>query len=296
MKRKAPPGTLIEYQKLPMDFTIITPNLNHARFLGDCLSSVAGQAGVTLEHFVIDGGSADGSALVAAGFQHAVWSQDSGRGMSNAINDGFNRARGDWVMWLNADDRLKPGVLADVKKFSALTSADVIYGDYDFIGASGTPIRRVRVPGWSPFVHIHHHCYVGSTACFFRRSTVLDAGHRLREDFRYVMDGEFYARLNSLGMRFERMPLVVADFRLHGDNTSLRHLGSTRDLDAILMAERQHLESRAIRRAYGITFFEDPYLNGLVDGVLWIIARGWKGLMKIPRFLRPAPAISNRCS
>ena len=158
MKRKAPPGASIGYQKPPMDFTIITPNLNHASFLGDCLSSVARQAGVTLEHFVIDGGSTDDSALVATGFPHAMWSRDSGRGMSNAINDGFGRARGDWVMWLNADDRLKPGVLAEVKKFAALTSADVIYGDYDFIGASGTHIRRIKVIGWSPFVHIHHHC------------------------------------------------------------------------------------------------------------------------------------------
>ena len=243
---------------------------------------------------MIDGGSTDDSALVATGFPHAMWSRDSGRGMSNAINDGFGRARGDWVMWLNADDRLKPGVLAEVKKFAALTSADVIYGDYDFIGASGTHIRRIKVLGWSPFVPLPHHCYIGSPACLFRRSTVLDAGHRLREDFRYVMDGEFYARLNSLGMRFGRMPLVVADFRLHGDNASLRHLGQTRDLDAILVAERQHLESRSIRRAYGITLFEDPYLNGLVDGVLWIIARGWKGVMKIPRSLVPAPAISKQ--
>ena len=48
----------------------------------------------------------------------------------------------------------------------------------------------------------------------------------------------------------------------------------------IWAAERQHMESRAIRRAYGVTLFNDPYLNGLVDGVLWILARVWKQVRK----------------
>jgi hypothetical protein len=58
------------------------------------------------------------------------------------------------------------------------------------------------------------------------------------------------------------------------------HLGKTRDMQKILAAERQHIESRAIRRAYGVTLFNDPYLNGLVDGVLWILARVWKQVRK----------------
>ena len=62
-----------------MNFTIITPSLNYGRFLGDCLESVASQlnpdeerAGrprdLEIEHLVIDGGSTDGSAEVAARF------------------------------------------------------------------------------------------------------------------------------------------------------------------------------------------------------------------------------------
>jgi glycosyltransferase involved in cell wall biosynthesis len=259
-----------------MDFTLITPNLNYGRYLGDCLGSVAGQGGVTLEHLVLDGGSTDDSAAVAAGFPHATWIQEPDQGMSDAINKGFTRARGEWVMWLNADDRLKPGVLGELLPRLRTLEADLVYGDWDFVDEDGRKIRTVHAPRWSRFVHIHHHCFIGSTAAFLRRRTVVDAGHRLRTDFHYVMDGEFYARLDAAGLKFERVPLCLADFRLHGKNASQRHLGKTRDMDAILAAERQHIESRAIRRAYGITLFEDPYLNGLVDGMLWIAARGWK--------------------
>lgn len=263
-----------------MDFTIITPSLNYGRFLGDCLGSVAGQQGVNCEHLVIDGGSTDDSAEVAARFPNVKWSQAPDKGMSDAINKGFNRARGEWVMWLNADDRLKPEALATMLALLKASKADILYGDWDFVNEAGDFQRHVTAPKWSRFVHIQHHCFVGSTAAFYRRTTVIDEGHRLREDFRYVMDGEFYARLDTLEKHFEHVPVNVADFRLHGKNLSHRNLGKSRDMEQIIASERQFIESRAIRRAYGVTLFSDPYLNGLVDGVLWIAAKGWKRVLR----------------
>jgi glycosyltransferase involved in cell wall biosynthesis len=275
-----------------MHITLITSSLNYGRFLGECLECVAGQldgdemrAGrprsLEIEHFVIDGGSTDDSAVVAARFPHVTWIQEPDRGMSDAINKGFDRAQGGWVMWLNADDRLKPGALATLLTLLEKSTADIVYGDWDFIDESGRFMRHLRAPQWSRFVHVHHHCFIGSTAAFYRKSTVIDAGHRLRVDFRYAMDSEFYARLDAAGMSFQHVPLTVADFRIHGNNLSQRNLGKTKDMEKILAAERQFSESRAIRRAYGITLFRDPYLNGLADGILWIIAKGWKVVRKM---------------
>lgn len=275
-----------------MHFTLITPSLNYGRFLGECLESVARQMDVDemragrprsplIEHLVIDGGSTDDSAEVAARFSHVTWIQEPDEGMSDAINKGFDRAQGEWVMWLNADDRLKPGALAAILPLLAQSEADIVYGDWDFVDEGGAFQRHVKALPWSRFVHVHHHCFIGSTAAFYRKSTVLDAGHRLRTDFRYAMDGEFYARLDAAGMKFEHVPVTVADFRMHGDNLSQRNLGRTREMEKILAAERQFIESRAIRRMYGITLFRDPYLNGLVDGLLWLAAKSRKGVKKV---------------
>jgi len=263
------------------DFTIITANLNYAHFLPECLASVRDQPGVEVEHLVLDGGSTDESEKVVAGFPSVKWMQEADNGMSQAINRGFDRAKGNWVMWLNADDRLKPGVLVCLLEKLKASTEDVVYGDFDFIDKSGRFLRHVKLPGWSPFVSVHHHCYIGSTAAFYRKETVIEKGYRLREDFHYVMDGEFYARLDAVGLSFQHVPLVLAEFRLHGTNASMKYLPRTRDMETILKAERQHVESRAIRRAHGITLFGDPYLNGLVDGVLWILARLWKGVLKV---------------
>jgi len=270
-----------------MDFTIITPSLNQGRYLADCLSSVAAQEGVSLEHLVIDGLSTDDSAEVASRFPHAVWISEKDSGMSEAINKGFARAKGDWVMWLNADDTLHPGALARILPDLKTTRADVAYGDMRFINKEGQTIRRVNSAPWSMFAHVHHACYVQSTAAFYRNETVIAAGHRLREDFRYVMDGEFYARLARAGKTFQHIRIEIASFRLHGENASQRHLGKARDMDSALAAERQHIESRAIRRIYGFTFFSDPYLNGLADGCLWIAAGVWKKILKLREKLLP---------
>ena len=264
-----------------MNFTIITPSLNYGRFIGDCLQSVADQKEVDLEHLVIDGGSRDDTAEVVAGFDHASWIQEPDEGLSDAINKGFDRARGDWVMWLNADDRFKPGALAAMLEVLRESQADIVYGDWDFMDSDGKYLRSVTAPRWSRFVHVHHHCFVGSTAAFYRKTTVVDAGHRLRVDFKYVMDGEFYARLDAAGLRFEHHAAKVADFRLHGENISQRHLGTGGDVGELLEAEKQFSESRAIRRAYGITVFRDPYLNGIVDGMLWLVARAWKAILRL---------------
>jgi glycosyltransferase involved in cell wall biosynthesis len=263
-----------------MDFTIITPSYNYGHFLGDCLESVASQQGVSLEHLVFDAESTDNSKEVATRFPHIVWLQEPDKGMADAINKGFDRAQGDWVMWLNADDRLKPGALAMMLALLKTSTADVIYGNWDFVDQNGDFLKYVKAPRWSLFVHIHHHCFIGSTAAFYRRSTVIDVGQRLREDFKYAMDSEFYARLNAIGNYYEHHNVNVADFRLHGKNLSQRHLGRSMDLDKILLAERQHIESRALRRKYGITLFYNPYLNGIVDGFLWIVAKCWKQVLK----------------
>lgn len=270
-----------------MDFTIITPSLNQGAYLADCLASVAAQTGVALEHIVVDGLSSDNSAEIAAKFPHAAWISEKDSGMSEAINKGFSRSKGEWVMWLNADDFLEPGALARAMTILRGSTADIVYGDIRFVDKAGNLIRNLNSAPWSMFVHVHHACYVQSTAAFYRKSTVIDAGFRLRPDFHYVMDGEFYARLAAAGKKFQHLRQVVASFRLHGENASQRHLGKPRDMDEALAAERQHIESRAIRRVHGITLFRDPYLNGVADGCLWVAAALWKKTLKAKECVLP---------
>jgi hypothetical protein len=184
-------------------------------------------------------------------------------------------------MWLNSDDRLQPRALAAVREFAQKhPKADVIYGCWNFIDLDGKFIRRMTLfPFQRQMLH-YLGCYIGSTAAFYRRSTVIDAGERLSLDFRYVMDGEFYARLASKGYKFRYLPKVLADFRVHDGSLSRKNYGAG-DAEACLRLQKQFAETRAIRRAYAKTFFRDENLNTLVDSVLYLFYRCLKPVLKL---------------
>ncbi len=264
-----------------IDFTIVTASYNYARYIRDCLQSVAEQDGVTFEHLVMDGGSSDETADVVAAFPHASFFQEPDKGMSDAINKGFLKAKGKWVIWLNADDRLKPGSLKAAKEWAENhPTADVIYGGWNFIDADGNLRRRMTLFPYSQGMMLYLGCYIGSTSTFFKRESVINEGHLLNEEYRYVMDGEYYARLGSLGKRFSYLPRILADFRLHGNNLSKRNYG-TLDACGWLRLQTQFAETRAYRRAYGHACSKDENINALIDGCFYLYYRLLKPLLKL---------------
>ncbi|MEI6656206.1 MAG: glycosyltransferase, partial [Verrucomicrobiota bacterium] len=202
-------------------------------------------------------------------------------GMSDGINKGFGRAQGKWVMWLNADDRLKPGALRAVMDSAGrLPSADVIYGAWDFIDVEGKFLRRMGMFPFRKRMLIQHGCYIGSTSCFYRRESTIDQGFLLDIDFKYCMDGEYYARLATAGKCFAYVPTVLADFRLHEQSASQANLNE-RDIGGLLRMQRQLAEVRAIRRAYGWNFGSRRELVDIADGVLALVFRLERGLLRM---------------
>jgi len=269
-----------------MDFTIITPSLNQGKYLADCLASVARQKGVTTEHYAIDGISTDDSSEVAAGFQHAIWISEKDSGMSEAINKGFDRAPGDWIMWLTADDSLQPYALSEILPILKSTAADVVYGDIHFIDKEGETIRRelramgnvrpcpsrLLCPVHRRILQPHEgHCgkfppQGGFPLCDGRR--VLREARRGGEDFP--------SRPPSCRVlpppRGKRIPAPPRQNKRHGRRARRRAPAHRVPRDPPI---------------YGFTLFSDPYLNGLADGCLWIAAAFWKKIPKAREHLLP---------
>lgn len=245
------------------------------------LDSVASQEGVTYEHIIFDAGSTDGTLDIIGEYDHVDLTVEPDKGMTDAINKGFKKAKGKWVMWLNTDDRLKPRALAAVKAFAeSQPDADVIYGAWDFIDGDGNFMRTMGLFPFQKLMLAHYGCYIGSTATFFRRSTIMGEDLLLNDRFKCVMDGEYYNRLASIGKNFVYLPAVLADFRLHGDNISQKHLGKN-GINQALSLQLQYAESRAIRRTYGIKLFKCENLNSAVDCGLAYFFRGLKWILKI---------------
>lgn len=266
---------------MKIDFTIVTPSYNYGHFIEECLSSVASQQGVSFEHLIMDAGSDDATQSVVDRYPHAAWHQQPDDGMSDGINKGFLKAQGRWVMWLNADDRLKPNALQAVKEWAEKhPKADVIFGCWNFIDVNGAFKRRMTLFPFNRVMAANHGCYIASTSTFFRRKTTIAEGYLLNINFRLMMDGEYYCRLAAADKNFEYLPRVLADFRLHDESISQRNVGK-KDLDSVLAYQRQYAEVRTVHRVYGVNLFKDETLNGLVEGVLYQFFRIVKGILRL---------------
>jgi glycosyltransferase involved in cell wall biosynthesis len=95
--------------------SVIVNNYNYARFLGEAIDSALAQAYTPLEVIVVDDGSTDESRDVIASYGDrviAVLKENGGQG--SALNAGFAVARGDVVIFLDADDALLPAAARTV--------------------------------------------------------------------------------------------------------------------------------------------------------------------------------------
>jgi O-antigen biosynthesis protein len=93
--------------------SIITPCYNAAPFVAETIESVAAQTYPHIEHIVVDDGSTDGSWEVIQRYADRITAVrlEQNRGGSHARNRGAALARGEFLMFLDADDLISPDAM-----------------------------------------------------------------------------------------------------------------------------------------------------------------------------------------
>jgi glycosyltransferase involved in cell wall biosynthesis len=121
--------------------SIVVNNHNYAEFLGDAIRSALEQRDVDREVIVVDDGSTDGSREVIESFGTEVKPMfQANLGQKGAFNAGFSAARGDVVMFLDADDELSPGIVSKVADaFAAHPSSGRVVYRLEIVDRDGQP-------------------------------------------------------------------------------------------------------------------------------------------------------------
>ncbi len=99
------------------EVSVIVPARNEEACLGACLESLTGQQGVSFEIIVVDDGSTDRTSEIAHSFPDVKLIEagplpDGWSGKSNAVYTGAQQARGQWLLFTDADTIHLPGSLA----------------------------------------------------------------------------------------------------------------------------------------------------------------------------------------
>ncbi len=195
-------------------------------------------------------------------------------GLSDALNRGFAKARGEWLFWLNADAVLLPGALAAVKRMivSAGEKAPVwIAGNDVFIDTEGKVLRCAWDRGWKCcFRNLPVQVY--GPSAFFRRELFLSSGG-FDTSLRYAMDVDLWCRFRKAGHWFAKLPRYVWGFRVHGASvTHAKVDGCWSDAhaeeNARLCAKSGFVESSSAKRiARAVRLLNGSYLRAFVDTV-----------------------------
>ena len=129
-----------------MKFSIITPNYNGAEYIEECIKSVLRQ-NVDFEHIIIDGISTDSSLKILKNYSHLKIICEKDNGMYDAINKGLSISKGDFISYLNSDDRYPEGALSRVLyEFNNDKNLDYVYGDCRLIDHLENELYVYRVP------------------------------------------------------------------------------------------------------------------------------------------------------
>lgn len=197
----------------PRLVSIVTPSYQQGRFLRACIESVLTQDYPHIEYLVFDGGSKDESVEVLKSYgDRFYWQSQPDGGQTKAINAGLARTKGSILAYLNSDDVLLPGAIAKVvETFGTYPSADLIYGDADYIDEAGNVTKPYLTHPFNKDL-LKAQCYICQPAAFWTRRAWERYG-TFDDTFDLAMDYEYWQRMLAGGAFIHHLPEKLAASR-----------------------------------------------------------------------------------
>jgi glycosyltransferase involved in cell wall biosynthesis len=244
--------------------SIITPVYNtDAEILSTCILSVRLQTCPYWELILADDGSTRQetikllqSGMCADPRIHVLRSTSgTGTGISRTTNRGIDRASGDFILFLDHDDRLAPeavqSVAAEIRK---APGTDILYSDRDMISIQDQRFMYLMKPAWSPET-LYSGNYIFHLMCY-RKQLLLDAG-KLRPEFDGSQDYDLILRCMEHTSNIVHIPKVLYHWRQHDQSVAMNDHAKAYAFEA----GKRALEDCLRRRRINADVVEDTSLQ-----------------------------------
>jgi len=201
--------------------SIVIPCHNYQRWIGEAIESALSQT-IKCEVIVVDDCSTDNSREIARRYPVKLICNANNIGVAETRNAGIRAARGEYIICLDADDRLHPD-FAERHLSAFRDNQDAItYAPIDLIDESGAPRKQKMFTAPAmPALHATGRNQIPS-CCMFRKTFWQRAGGY---DKRYTPaeDAHLWLKIFILGGQAQRVttePLM--DYRVHGNSLSAK--------------------------------------------------------------------------
>ncbi len=209
--------------------SIVTPSFNNARYLTECIKSVLSQNYPKVEHIIQDRCSTDGTIAILKKYSKGTyknrvkWVSEPDNGQSDGLNKALQRAKGDILLVLNADDALMPTACSwGVEQLKKNPDCAAVYGDEYFFDENSKIFDHYI--GKYPYLYERLFCVElvpPAQAAFIRRSMLETVGFFADSTLKTCPDYEMWVRLGA------RFPMkhefgVVCKYRHHAQSEGQR--------------------------------------------------------------------------
>lgn len=204
--------------------SVVIPTFNRKCFLGEAIESVLNQSYKNVEMLVVDDGSTDNTSELMVAYasnpQIRYFRQEN-QGQSVARNLALTHAKGDFICFLDSDNRWLPEKLEkSLRVFAQRPEVGVVYGDIITIDEQGQEVTRQNMTRHSGRITkylFRDNCVSMNTS--MTRRICFDEMGGMEQGRRAADDYELWLRL-SVRYEFFYLPEFLAEYRVMADQIS----------------------------------------------------------------------------
>jgi len=252
--------------KEALKISIVTISYNAERHIEKTIQSVIDQNYPNLEYIVIDGGSSDKTVDIIEKYSEhiAYWVSEKDNGISDAFNKGIQKATGDLIGLLNADD------------FYLLNTLNQLAMEYDqssvVYGKMRTIVNGVNKGDYLPdHLKLEEDMSLCHPSTFIRKD-LYDQFGAYDEDFSLAMDYELLLRMYKCGASFQYIDKTFTAMNMEGVSNlrwkdAFREVIKAQDIHLGTSGKR-HLQNKfklarkslaAVMNSTGLSFVVESY-------------------------------------
>lgn len=249
--------------------SIIVPCYNKGEFIGKTLQSVINQTYLCWECLIIDDGSTDNSKEICIDYcmkdSRVHYYHKSNSGVADARNYGIEISRGEYLLFLDADDLLDSRKLEiTYKYFCKYPKSDVVYSSYHYSYENGEKQLHLKTSfrkrcannayydllrNWDSTIVMPIHCSI------FKKSLLIDNHIRFDNQLCNKEDWDFILQVAKVTSSFRFIPVDLVTYVLVTNSRSNKsNLTMMKGVDEVLLKHYISTFSICEAIAYNLSF------------------------------------------